>query len=121
MSENKAAELYAKQSEIPLLNKAKGVANPVMGYAIVDGVLSAYIFDGERHEGWADSPVKAVDSEIAGADQGDGIKVSNKARILADEANIDLSSLTGSGVGGNITLKDVKEAVKASVSEGDQE
>lgn len=47
----------------------------------------------------------------AHAEQGERIFVSPLARKIAEEANIDLAQLTGSGPGGRIVRKDVEEAI----------
>jgi pyruvate dehydrogenase E2 component (dihydrolipoamide acetyltransferase) len=50
---------------------------------------------------------------------GERVKASPVARRLAKERGVDLSSLVGSGPGGRIVKKDVKQAAKAGKAEAD--
>jgi len=57
---------------------------------------------------------EAHDEAPAESAEGERIKASPVARRLAEENDIGLSSLAGSGPGGRIVKKDVKKAIKAA-------
>src|SRR6478752_7281082 len=59
----------------------------------------------------------AADSEGAGADESERVKASPVARRIAKEKGIDLSTIEGSGPGGRIVKKDVKNATPAAAEE----
>ncbi len=63
------------------------------------------------------APAQAAESD--GSDNGaDRVKASPVARRIAKEKGIDLSSITGSGPGGRIVKKDVKQAASSAGDAG---
>jgi pyruvate dehydrogenase E2 component (dihydrolipoamide acetyltransferase) len=66
----------------------------------------------------APTPAPAADAEPAAPGEGDGSAyVTPLVRKLAAEHDVDLSSVTGTGVGGRIRKQDVLEAAKAQEAE----
>src|SRR3954451_24493679 len=62
----------------------------------------------------APRPPQASSGDSASADAGDRIKASPVARRIAKEKGLDLSTIQGSGPGGRIVKKDVKNAVASA-------
>jgi len=50
--------------------------------------------------------------------KGEGIRISPVARKMAEENNIDISSITGTGPGGRIVRKDIENAIEDSKKPG---
>ncbi|HYJ21827.1 MAG TPA: dihydrolipoamide acetyltransferase family protein [Solirubrobacterales bacterium] len=66
----------------------------------------------------ATAPPAGEASEDAGDNGGERVKASPVARRIAKEKGVDLSTIEGSGPGGRIVKKDVKQAVSASAGDG---
>ena len=120
---------------------AKGV---LQGFLIQPGTvvpvglpIAAILKEGEKlPEGWASggakkteakaepakeakAPVAEAVAPVAGPGEGNGrIKASPLAKKIAQESGIDLSGVSGTGPGGRIVEKDVREAAKSGVATG---
>ncbi|MEA5154820.1 2-oxoglutarate dehydrogenase, E2 component, dihydrolipoamide succinyltransferase [Raineyella sp.] len=62
------------------------------------------------------APTRSVAPRAAGGDIAEAAYVTPLVRKLAAEHNVDLSTLTGTGVGGRIRKQDVLEAAKAAAA-----
>ena len=78
----------------------------------------------EKEEKPADSPAPAASAEKAAdapakGEDGSRLRVSPLARKIAEQSEVDLSTVTGTGPGGRITKKDVEGAPKGGSSASD--
>jgi pyruvate dehydrogenase E2 component (dihydrolipoamide acetyltransferase) len=90
----------------------------VLAIIAAEGETPAKAEAGKASSGEADavkdSPKETSDSTKSTKDEGDFIKAMPAARKLAEELNISLSTVTGTGRNGSITMKDVQAAADAS-------
>src|SRR5438105_3124315 len=86
---------------------AKDIVMPKMGYDMTEGKLLRWI----KHEGDTISKGEAVAAQTY---QGSRIKASPLARRLAQEHELDLSAIRGTGPGGRVTRDDVLGAAAAA-------
>lgn len=93
-----------------------------VGDVIPVGGLVAYILQpGEKHaeitevaakEGESKVPVEAEVSRVEGIEVPSGVRISPLARKIAEEHNIDVFTITGTGPGGRIVKEDILNAVE---------
>jgi len=101
---------------MPVIRVVKNPEKPCMGYAIVDGVTTAAIFDGKVGSGWVTDPRKAKPLGEAAPPPATGPEISEAAKRLADENDISIRSIRGTGKGGFIKVQDVKDAIDAAAN-----
>ncbi len=113
------AELYTEKANYEVEAPADGILHPLLpeGAPItVEALLGWILAEGEAPPAVEPAPTAATPKPTpqtaprAASGSGERIKASPAARRLAEERNVDLAAIQGSGPGGRITEADVLAA-----------